>query len=214
MIINTLEVIGLYLLVFIVAEVMHRFGVVSIVTRKFAHLGAAVVSCFLPIFVTLPIAITIGLVFAVILGLAKAKGVLTSIHKDYAGSVGSIMFPLGLVACGILFWNVNPLIFQGSVLVLGLGDGFGGLYGRYFGKRQYRITGLKTWEGSLVFFVLTLAILTGVVWYSGVVNFNILSLAYILLATLFVTFVEGFFSRGWDNLFVPMAAGLALYLLL
>ena len=123
------------------------------------------------------------------------------------------MFPLSLTLCAAFFWRLNPLIFQGASLILGLSDGLAGLIGENFGRNSYQVTGPKTVEGSLTFFVITLIILlTMRQAYRGDLGFY--AIITIIAAALLLTFVEGALSLGWDNLAVPLAAGFVVYFLL
>ena len=121
------------------------------------------------------------------------------------------MFPTGLILCAILYWPVNPLIFQGAALILALSDGLAGLIGRRFGRRAYAITGPKTIEGSLAFFIITTFILSLFILDNP--NINLLHFLAIIIAALLITLAEGISGKGWDNLPVALLGGLSIYIL-
>ena len=114
---------------------------------------------------------------------------------------------------GLIYWPLNPLIFQGATLILGLADGLAGLLGQKFGRYAYHITGPKTIEGSLTFFGVTVVILLSLLFWQHIL-FDNPRLLLILGGALLLTLTEALFSRGWDNLPVPLVAGAILYFLL
>jgi dolichol kinase len=144
--------------------------------------------------------------------LAKRRKALDSVHKIEPDNFGAVLFPLGLIPCALLFWG-NPIVFQSSVLVLGFSDGLACIFGRQYGKHGYNVTGPKTAEGSLVFFMTTLIIFILAALYSQQ-EMNLTKTSYLVLGSLAVTIVEGAFGKGWDNLFVPLSAGFAAQLVL
>lgn len=148
----------LYALVIVVSEFMYKRGVSLHTTRKFAHIGAGVVSALLPFFVSLSMAIVIGAVSFIFSCYFKKKKILPSI---YAGrdDHGVAYFSLGLVVCALLFWDPNPAVFSLAVLLFALADGLAGFVGQNFGKTEYDFTGKKTVEGSIVFFIVSSGIL-------------------------------------------------------
>jgi dolichol kinase len=117
--------------------------------------------------------------------------------------VGALLFPISLLLCAALYWPLDPRIFQGASLILGLSDSLAGLVGRRFGRLAYRLTGPKTVEGSLTFFAVTLILLL------CLADWPDLRLA--AGGALALTLVEALCSRGWDNLTVPLLAGLIIY---
>ena len=155
--------------------------------------------------------VMIGVFFVLLLFLTKRKNFFPSIHQVGGGNIGAPLFPLGLLVCAIIFWEINPLIFQGAVLIVGLSDGLAGILGQRFGKHSYYITGYKTIEGSLLFFLITLSILlSAFFYYKHSISPSLIFFA--VISSLVLSFIEGFFGRGWDNLFIPPCAGLMIYL--
>lgn len=201
-----------YVGVFIIAEVLHRIGCAATITRKFVHIGAGIVSCFIPALVSQHTAIIIGFIFSIFLFWTKRKGILDSIHRIENNDVGAILFPLGLIPCALMFWNDN-LIFASSALILGFSDGCACIFGRLYGKRGYNVTGYKTLEGSLAFFVVTVLIFLSIIFFSHE-TMTLAKTFLIILGSLVVTVVEGMIGKGWDNLFIPISAALVTRLIL
>jgi dolichol kinase len=142
----------------------------------------------------------------------KKTGRLNSIHRSNKPTVGAVLFPLSLFLCAGFYWRIDPLIFQGAALILGLSDGLAGLIGQKIGTRSYRIMGHKTIEGSFIFFAITCGLLLFLLNRQNIFNFP--QLLIITGAALLLTAVEGALSQGWDNLPVPLLAGLVIHYLL
>lgn len=207
-----LVLLFLYVSVFVIAEIVHKIGCAATITRKFVHIGAGIVSCFLPVLVSQQTAVIVGLIFSIFLLWTKQKGIFDSVHRIKDNDVGAMFFPLGLIPCALIFWN-DILVFSSSALILGFSDGCACIFGRRYGKRGYNVTGYKTLEGSLAFFGVTLAILLLATFFSRE-TVNLINISLIILGSIAVTVVEGMLGRGWDNLFIPIFAGLVTRLIL
>lgn len=198
--------------VFVIAEVLHQRGCAAAKTRKFVHLSAGIVSCLLPVVVSRPTAIGVGLFFSLFLLWTKWARVLESIHNVQDNNVGAILFPIGLIPCAIWFWD-NGFVFQSSALILGFSDGFACVFGRRYGKRGYSVSGYKTLEGSLVFFITTMMVLLFVAFFFGTAM-TPAKACVIFGGSLALTVVEGALGRGWDNLFIPVSAAIVTRMVL
>ena len=53
----------LYLIVFSLAELLYQHGLKAQITRKITHIGGGLVSASLPFFVSLPVALILGVFF-------------------------------------------------------------------------------------------------------------------------------------------------------
>jgi phytol kinase len=201
-----LIIIGvLYGVAFLIGELAYHGGVDSNITRKIIHIGGGVVTAFLPFFVSFRIALLLAVFFIVFIFLSERYKYFHSIHNINWQSRGAILFPVSALISILLFWELSPMAFSGAMLVLGLSDGFASLLGRNWGRHNYFITAEKTYEGSLMFFIITLTIFSVFLITKGLIGFLPLSLA--LLATIFLTVIEGVSRNGWDNLFLPLVAG-------
>lgn len=205
-------IIGGLLLVFALSELFYCYGKKFSLTRKFAHIGAGVVVAGMPMFISQSATVAVGLIFTAVLLLSRRYRWLKSVHhpKDLF-NFGPELFALSMALSAWLFWEIDVLIFQGTALILGLSDGLAGLVGTTWGQRQYRLTGLKTWEGSVVFFLTTFVVFM-VIFYISPLDAYLIPQA--LVGSLLLTLVEGAFSRGWDNLFIALTSGIYLLLVL
>jgi phytol kinase len=209
---NILIVLFLFFLVFGFAEFLYRRKVASYITRKIVHIGGGLVATSLPVFVNLKTVIILGLGFFVLLAFSRKKQILNSIHKIDEDSIGALLFAPSITLTALIFWPINTLIFQGAALVLGVSDGFAGLIGRKYGRNKYKITGAKSLEGSLSFFLITFFILFVVLYING--PFTPDKIFLTLGCSFLLTFVEAIFGKGWDNIFIPLASGLILFFIL
>jgi len=210
--IGLIVLLFLYVSLFVIAEVVHKIGFAATTTRKFVHIGAGIVSCFLPVLTSQHMAIFLGLFFSILLFWTKRKGILDSIHRIENNDVGAVLFPLGLIPCALIFWN-DILVFSSSALILGFSDGSACIFGRLYGKRGYSLTGYKTLEGSLAFFGATAIIFLLAIFFSHEA-INLTKALLIIVGSLVVTIIEGMIGKGWDNLFIPVSAALVARLIL
>jgi phytol kinase len=212
--INILIVLALYTLVFVGSEIAYKhFHFPFLASRKTAHIMGSIVSFFLPFFVSNVVTIGIGIFFTLAILISKKKYFFKSIHDKECASVGEVLFPLGIALSAAVVWPASIIAYQGSCLVLGLSDGLAGYLGSVYGKRTYSMVwGSKTIEGSIIFFISTLIIFGA--YYFGVNQISFWDIFILALYTLVVTLFEAIFSRGWDNLVIPIVAGLSLVAIL
>lgn len=209
-VLNLSIVLLLFLLIFWCAEFLYKRKAPASITRKIVHIGGGIVAALLPIFVDLKTVIILGIGFFLLLAFSKRKNLLNSVHKINDESIGALLFAPSLTLVAIIFWPKNPLIFQGAALILGLSDGIAGVIGTRYGKKKYSITGTKTIEGSLVFFLITVLILFGILHMSKIpLAFD--RTLFVFGAALLLTIIEAAFGKGWDNLFISIVAGSILY---
>ena len=210
--IHVLLVIFLFLLTFGLAEFLYKRKIARYITRKVVHIGGGLVAALLPFFVKLETAIVLGAGLFLLLLFSKRKKLLNSIHETGDYSMGALLFAPSLILTALIFWPINTLIFQGAALVLGLSDGIAGIAGIKYGRTKYKITGIKTVEGSLIFFGVTVCLLCGVLYISGGLALN--KIVVVLVCSFLLTVVEAALGKGWDNLFIPVASGIILYSIL
>ena len=113
--------------------------------------------------------------------------------------MGLITFYTGMLLAIVLF----PLeIAMLCIIMLSVGDALSTLIGKLYGKHKLPINKIKSWEGSITFFISALAILL----LAAVSPEKALSVAVL------VTIVEGLPKLN-DNITIPLAVGFALLLL-
>lgn len=212
--INILIVLILYTIVFVGSELSYRkFHLSFISSRKTAHIAGSIVSFFLPYFISNISAVGIGILFTLIIFISKRKYLFKGIHDKKGLSIGEVVFPLGIALSALFVWPLSIVAYQGSCLVLGLSDGLAGYIGNVYGKKSYKVFGgNKTIEGSIIFFLFTLAIFISyyILYRSSVSVFEVILLSIYAFG---ITFVEAILSCGWDNLIIPITAGLTFVLI-
>jgi len=114
---------------------------------------------------------------------------------------GPITLALGATFSLLIF---DPLQAKVAILALGLGDSFSSLVGKSFGRIPMPFSGGKSVEGSILCFAIVLLavyLLTG----------RFIPSMIIALAT---TFAEFWPTKDWDNILIPVAAGIIASLVL
>ncbi len=213
--INMLTVIILYAFVSLFVEFVHyKFSIPFLLSRKMTHIAGSVVSFTMPLLVSNIQAFFIVIAVTVFVFLSKKIRLFKSIHHEDGSSVGEVVYPLGIALSAILIWPISVLAFQGSCLVLGFSDGLAGYFGKKYGKRKYKLFGgEKTIEGSTVFFLSTLTIFISYQFIYGN-SISVLGILLIALYSIIITSLEAILTGGWDNILIPIAAGLSILMFL
>jgi phytol kinase len=200
------------------AQYLHKqFSINAEYTRKIAHISATLASLILIYTIDSHWYILfIGLVFFVILFVAKRKNLFKSIDAVNRRTAGSYLLPLSVY---IVFYISrtfhNDLIFILPVLLLGISDPLAGLFGTCFRNCTKWITLFnhqfdKTVIGSAIFFCSSF-IISLITLYLFDYEFP-----QVLLLTLFIacttTVTELLSPYGIDNLTVPLVTVLLLFI--
>ena len=181
----------------------HGKGIPAEITRKIMHMAGGLFAFSLPFIVSFYVAISLGVLSFILLFVTQKKHILNSIHKVPRKTSGAVLFPIGLLLSTIIFWPIDPQIFQISALVLGFADGASGLVDYRFNK--------PTWVGSLIFFLITAFIFVGGQYYDNA-EFTFIIIIMIIGGSGIVTVGEAVSKKGWDNVTVPILAGAVYYL--
>lgn len=179
-------------------------------SRKFVHIG---VSFFYFIYarylfgtgllveLAMPVLFIFSNLYVSLTGKPKA------LSKAMSGGsrFGTVYYPIAMVIL-ILLSRVEGLDLGikdigAGMLVMGVGDGFAGLTGAFFGKKKIGVLfGNKTWLGSLVMLVASFAVIMLIYgsseWW------------LCAAAALFAAVVEAMTPNGLDNLTVPVLSAL------
>ena len=181
-------------------------------TRKSIHLLIA----FVPLLLSLSKPMTIALLAAgtsayAIFEALRMRGIsvplvskLTAraarIRDDGRFVTGPVTLGLGALAC-VLF--LRPVPTSIAIYVLAFGDIFSSLVGKTLGRIGMPFTHGKSVEGSLTCFVVSLISAFAITRKPG---------SSFLIAAV-STFVEALPAKDWDNILLPLAAGLTATLL-
>jgi phytol kinase len=183
--------------------------------RKIAHLGAGLISLSFPwlFHSRLPVLIVCGFAMSELVVLRTAQpfklqilGVLDGLERQ---SCGEIYFPLSVA---VLFWlsRGDRLLYGIPVLILTFADGAAALMGTQYGKHRYRATDVnKSVEGSVAFFVVAFfSVHVPLLLFTNLGRAQTLLVA--TLIGLLAMILEGFASRGLDNVFLPLGGFILL----
>lgn len=193
-----------YLALFAAAELLRgRCRLESEVTRPLVHVAAGLIALSLPLLFDEPWPVVVlGAGFVGLMLGSKRLGLLRSIHDVPRPTAGAYVYPLGILLAFLVSsgsWPSYPI----AVLALAFGDAAGGVVGRRFGRRPFRLLGtVRTVEGSLVTFAVTAVVTAGVLMSRGLPGAAVLGLAGVVGAVVLV--VEALSPRGIDNLTIPV----------
>ena len=185
------------------------------VSRKALHVCMGISCIALPWVFPDPVWFAIG--FSMVLATLAAVRYVPAINRQLTGALhaverssGGDMYFAASVAILYAVARDEPALYIMPLLVLTLADALAALAGVFYAKTAYEsYRAKKSWEGSLVFFVvaflcihITVLLLTDLDRAEGITVS--LTLSYV------ATLIEGASWEGLDNLFLPIA----LYLLL
>jgi phytol kinase len=204
------------LLLIIISEVLHkRFKWPAEQSRKFLHVSGGLMCLLFPaIFNSHWWVLSLAVVAFVLLLITYKRKMLPSVHQTKRYSLGSVLFPIPVYACFLIAEiNNNDLFFYLPVSLLAISDTAAEIGGNRWGhlSKQF-FGGLKTLAGSVCFFISSLLIITGLLYFCYHLSaIDVLKIG--LLISLLTTVAELVTLHGWDNLTVPAVAILLLILL-
>ncbi|NMH27555.1 phosphatidate cytidylyltransferase [Flavobacterium silvaticum] len=205
---NCIAYILVFLLLFFVAEIGYRtFKVKAEITRKFVHIFSGLTCLTFPFFLDSWISV-LGLCFSFIflLIVSKKYNLLPSINAIDRKSSGSILFPVSIFGCFLLFYkNQDYLEFYLPVLILAICDPLAALAGKRWSYGKYKIgNDFKTIVGSAAFLASCFAVLMlSVCFPDG--NFSIDAITKCVAIAIVATLVEAFSKNGYDNVSIPLS---------
>jgi phytol kinase len=203
MIAGLLAIIVVFVLLMIAERIKKHERLNSEIARKFVHITVGSFVAFWPFFMSNDIIYAICAAFIVVIWVTRVSGLFPSIHKVPRKTWGDILFPVGIA--GTLWLAHDPWIFTAAILHLSLADGFAALVGEKYGKSNaYKILGYKkTFAGNVAFFIISVAITTGLIWFEPG-SFATIAAPVLFLVPVFATTIESLSVRGSDNILVPI----------
>lgn len=208
--------------------IAHRRWLPEYLTRKLVHIGTGplFLLCW-PLYseawharwaaAAVPASLT--LLFALIgLGVVKKDDFVTALSRSGDPREllrGPLMYGIVFVAATLVFWRSSPVAIVLLMLLCG-GDGLADVAGRRWGRAKLPGQRAKSWAGSLAFFIggLALTVLYLALFRSfGLLQLDLRStLGPVLLTTLVAAAVEAYTPADLDNLTVPVAALVVMWL--
>ena len=200
----------LTMVVGIALAIRHRFPDQREWSRKVVHIGTGPVVLLawelgIARGVALPAAIAVTLATA----LNHRFRLLPAVEDVGRHSYGTIAYGASIAILLALFWPAQPLAVAAGVLVMAIGDGLAGLIGPQLHSPRWRVLGQgKSLAGTLAMAggaLVVLVLLQGIAHGQGLGAPGLPNLIWIALVA---TALEQLSSFGFDNLSVPLSAGL------
>ncbi|MEZ4226101.1 MAG: hypothetical protein R3B13_34465 [Polyangiaceae bacterium] len=190
---------------------LHHWGLAATYVRDLLHVGTGVWVLSWPWFSStyVPVAIVVGaaLLTNFVPLLSRTSPAVRRVHDAFTSSDehwrGLSLYTLAYAALTSLGFVRGAFPAGAGLLALSLGDGVGGLLGRRFGRRRYRVAGgkEKSIEGSVAVAVFASAGVALAAWRFD----QALSLSKLLLLGVVAAGVEALSPRSSDNVTVPTA---------
>ena len=186
--------------------------------RKFIHIGVATYAAFWPFFVCRWWIAGLSALFVLVLLACKKIKIFNSIKGAKRATYGEVCYALSIGILALVFQD--NYIYMIAMLHMALADGFAAVVGVHLAKeaRNFYFHGSKkSWAGTATFvaisFILNLGywmLAYGVSPNASIIGFS--PIIYSLLSAIILAGVEIAAPKGTDNIYVPFAAGLLLWL--
>jgi len=202
-----------FLLILLLCETLHKkWGVSAEYTRKIGHAASSIASIALVYLVDSHwYVLALGILLFFLLYIGKRKKLFISIDGVSRETEGSYLLPVAIYLM-FLFAELTSsrLVFILPVLILGISDTLAGLANGWM--RNGSTKSGKTFYGSAAFFISAMLIS----WITlHLFGYNLNMQIRTALALAVVSTIAEFFSyKGFDNLTVPLASGLVLWIFL
>jgi phytol kinase len=200
-------------LMFAISEFIYsRFKIDAEYTRKFVHISCGSIAMLVAVVQVHVLTIALlGVVFALLTWYMLSHDLLPSVHAVARHSIGSILFPIGVVVC-VIFGRLTAygITFFVPLATMLYCDTIAALVGVNYPLRKYRIfSHTKSLGGSIGFFVS--AFLVYILFYNYFIPEQTLyapdhRIGKGLLFAITTTMVEFFSVDGWDDFTIPFAA--------
>jgi phytol kinase len=208
-ILNTLLLAVAFLVLFAVAEILHRiFHMKAEYSRKVVHVMTGLITLLFPVMLSSHwYVLFLCASFLLILLLSLKYKLLPSINNIDRVSVGSISYPIAVYVCFFIcaYYN-NYIYFYLPILILAICDPLAALVGKSFPKGKYIIIrDQKTLVGSSAF-LLSAVIVSFVLLnrFKSPLEINAVWLSFCI--AIVTCFAEAVSQKGYDNLAIPFSA--------
>jgi phytol kinase len=188
-----------------------RFNISTHVSRKIFHIAISnwwlIAMMF---FDDVIYAAIIPMIFLILNIASYDMGILSEMDSSTDQGLGVIYYPLSLLILVIFSFGIikAPYIGLIGIMILGYGDGFAALIGKWFGKKKTIL--LKTVIGSLAMFLISMIITIIITIVYNTPN----QLWMILIIPALATLLELYGTKGVDNLSIPIITSFVFFLLL
>lgn len=195
-----------FLSLFAIGEILfHKLKMKSEYTRKFTHIGGAMITLLFPIY--LPnhwTVLILSSLFAAILFITDKYNLLQSVHSVKRITFGGFLFPVAIYMSFLAFEYKNDIsYFYLPVLILAFCDPAAALVGQNFPFIPIKLgKETKTISGFLAFLILSITVCF--IWYGQVMHEDVNSKFLLIFTIASITSVTEFLSKkGIDNISIP-----------
>ncbi len=205
---------GLLVVLGVIELIRHNTNVSAPVTRKMAHVIAGITASSFPfIFDELYSVIVLAAAFLALMLFTRFLTGLGSVHQADPDSAGAFLFP---VVIPLVFWFAGGdwLMFMVPMLLLTIPDAVAAIAGIRYGEFKFSVNKqTRSLEGSVMFFLTAfIVILIPVLLSERIDNETAILLALVL--AMLVTGLEAVSVYGIDNLIIPLAGFLGIYMMM
>ena len=198
-----------FLLLFSSAEwLYHKIKIHGEITRKYVHVMTGLLTMLFPLLIESHwYVLALCACFLIILWISLVFKLLPSINAVGRKSTGSLLYPIVVYGCYLVYTSYSHYIYYYIPLViLALCDPLAALIGKTWPLGTYTTFGhTKTMSGTMSFFVLAigLSLLFIITLQGSSVQHAIFPAICIAL---FTALAEAITHRGFDNITIPLAA--------
>ena len=186
-------------------------------TRKFIHIAVGMWSVGTALlftnkwFAIIPPASFIALNYV-----SYRRNTFAAMETSDKTNLGTVYFPIAFVVVILLTFDVSKAMMVAALMPMTWGDAFAAIIGKRWGRRKYTIAGAtRSIEGSIAMFVFSfVSVFIVLLAMEQLAGSDVLwAVIFALVTAAAATLVESISVRGLDNLTVPAASLLALWLL-
>lgn len=205
-ILNTGILAVAFLLLFALSEFLYyKLKVRSGITRKIVHLGTGILTLLFPVMLADHwLVLFLCASFAIILVLSIKFNLLKSINSIERRSFGSILYPVAVYGCYLVYDHYGELMFfYLPILTLAVCDPLAAFTGERWPYGAFNIgKHKKTLTGSLSFFLSSVAVSLLLYSMLSTKDLNeVLGIIFIIAIAASVT--EAISIKGFDNITIP-----------
>jgi uncharacterized protein (TIGR00297 family) len=216
--------VGLFTFVGIAESLRKVTSLTGNATRKIVHILVGVFVFFVPIVFASPVpGIVMSVLFMGINYISVRFRLFKGMDDTMRHTYGTVYFPLAFLLLIVFFWESYPVIISTSILILGIADAGASIIGEGVkNPRSYHLSSdRKSLQGSSAMFLSAFIVTVGcLLWYpftlpesadiAGSSVLFVLALSFVVATV--TTVVEAMAVRGLDNLFIPLSAGIILFI--
>ena len=206
---------------FSLAEWMYHYKKIHVeITRKMVHIGSGLLTLFFPVFFKNQWwVLLLCCLFQLILVVSMNQGYLKSINAVKRKTYGSIVYPIVVYLVYLAWYYSGSFLdqtvksyayFYLPILIMAFCDPLATLVGRLYPLIKFERFN-KSLGGSLAFWTLAFLLSCFILLYSPFFNMIDITWVAIFIATI-ASVTELYSRKGLDNLFIPIAVLLAMYI--